>query len=158
MQWIVGSSTDSSNAYRPHGILVARHGKLVVEEYFFGGHAGKPHDTRSASKTLVNIVMGAAMERGIKVSPATSVYATMGLRSDTLDARKRAMTMEHLLTMTSGLDCDDFNDPQKPGSEDTFRERTRTDWVTAARPLACCGRRALRRSTARSILFSPAQC
>jgi len=132
MQWIVGSSTDSSNAYRPHGILVARHGKLVVEEYFFGEHAGKPHDTRSASKTLVNIVMGAAMERGIKVSPATSVYATMGLRSDTLDPRKRAMTMEHLLTMTSGLDCDDFSDPEKPGSEDTFRDRTPTDWVTAA--------------------------
>ena len=36
--------------------------------------------------------MGAAMERGIKVSPATSVYATMGVRSDTLDARKSAMT------------------------------------------------------------------
>ena len=131
MQRIVGSSIDSSNAYRPHGILVARHGKLVVEEYFFGEHAQKPHDTRSASKTLVNIVMGAAMARGIKLSPATSVYATMGLMSDTLDARKRAMTMQHLLTMTSGLDCDDFNDSERPGSEDTFRGRTRTDWITA---------------------------
>jgi CubicO group peptidase (beta-lactamase class C family) len=136
MRWIVAGSTDSANAYRPHGILVARHGKLVVEEYFFGEHAEKPHDTRSASKTLVNIVLGAAMERGIKVSPAASVYSTMGLVSDTLDPRKRAMTIQHLLTMTSGLDCDDFNDPERPGSEDTFRAQTRTDWITVVLGLA----------------------
>src|SRR5688500_7184399 len=43
---LVNSSRDSTNAYRLHGILVARNGKLVLEEYFFGEHAGKPHDTR----------------------------------------------------------------------------------------------------------------
>ncbi|HZO17354.1 MAG TPA: hypothetical protein VFB46_00105, partial [Gemmatimonadaceae bacterium] len=47
---LVNSSVDSVNAYRLHGILVARRGKLVLEEYFFGEHADKPHDTRSASK------------------------------------------------------------------------------------------------------------
>jgi hypothetical protein len=72
VKMLVNSSRDSANAYRLHGILVARHGKLVLEEYFFGEHADKPHDTRSASKTLVTVVMGAAMQAGI----ATTAHPT----------------------------------------------------------------------------------
>ena len=34
-----------------------------------------------------------------------------------LEPRKRAMTLEHLLTQSSGLDCDD-SDPKSPGAED----------------------------------------
>jgi hypothetical protein len=34
-----------------HGFLVARHGKLVVEEYFHGFHRDRVHDTRSAARS-----------------------------------------------------------------------------------------------------------
>ena len=127
---LVNSSRDSTNAYRLHGILVARNGKLVLEEYFFGEHAEKPHDTRSASKTLVTVVMGAAMQAGMKLGPETPVFATMGETSAGLDPRKRAMTVRHLLTMTSGLDCDDDSPNYHPGSEDILTDQdTNPDWL-----------------------------
>ena len=71
---LINSTVDSTNAFRLHGILVARHGKLVLEEYFFGEHGDKPHDTRSASKTLVSVTLGAAIQKGMKVSPDMPVY------------------------------------------------------------------------------------
>lgn len=128
----VNASADSASAYRPHGLLIARGGRIVLEEYFFGEHAGKPHDTRSASKSVVTAVLGAAMQAGMKIAPQTPVFSTMGMTSPTLDPRKRAMTVYHLLTMTSGLDCDDnAEDYEKyPGSEDVLTNQDENpDWL-----------------------------
>jgi CubicO group peptidase (beta-lactamase class C family) len=128
---LVNSAVDSTNAFRLHGILVARNGKLVLEEYFFGEHGDKPHDTRSASKTLVSVVLGAAMQKGINVSPDMPVYATMGLTSPPLDPRKRNVKLWHLLTMSSGLDCDDGADEYHEGSEDNLTNQdTIPDWLS----------------------------
>jgi CubicO group peptidase (beta-lactamase class C family) len=128
----VNASADSVNAYRPHGLLIARNGRIVLEEYFFGEHANKAHDTRSASKSVVTAVLGAAMQAGMKIGPQTPVFSTMGMTSSTLDARKRAMTVYHLLTMSSGLDCDD-NAPdyeKYPGSEDVLTNQDENpDWL-----------------------------
>ncbi|PYO74838.1 MAG: 6-aminohexanoate hydrolase, partial [Gemmatimonadetes bacterium] len=45
-----------------------------------------------------------------------------------LEPRKRVLTMEHLLTMSSGLDCDD-SDPNSPGNEDAITQQTgEPDW------------------------------
>ena len=128
---IINTSIDSANAYRPHGILVARHGKLVLDEYFYGENADKLHDTRSASKTLVSLVLGAATSKGMKVSPDMPVFATMGETSPNLDPRKRNMKLSHLLTMSSGLDCDDGADEYHPGSEDNLTNQdTIPDWLS----------------------------
>jgi CubicO group peptidase (beta-lactamase class C family) len=130
VQLVAHASVDSMNALRLHGILVARHGKLVLEEYFLGEHADRPHDTRSGSKTIATAVLGAAMHAGMKVGPETSVFATMGEESPTLDPRKRAMNVGHLLTMTSGLDCDDNSGTYHPGSENTLTgQDTNPDWL-----------------------------
>ena len=100
-----------------HGILIARHGKLVLEEYFHGYHRLKPHETRSAGKTLATMLVGAQMQKGAKLSPATRVYDLLpGWEND---ERKRSMTLAHLLTMASGYDCDDWAG-SRPGSEDTL--------------------------------------
>ena len=128
----VNASADSANTYRPHGLLIARHGRIVLEEYFFGEHAAKPHDTRSASKSVVTAVLGAAMRAGMPVGPQTPVFRTMGMTSPTLDSRKRAMTVHHLLTMSSGLDCNDnAPDSEKyPGSEDVLTNQVENpDWL-----------------------------
>jgi len=105
-----------------HGILVARHGKLVLEEYFYGFHRKKPHDTRSASKSLTSTLVGAAILNGAKLSPSSKVYDLFykGALPSDLDPRKKEMTVEHLLNMSSGYDCDDRVFPPRPGNEDTM--------------------------------------
>jgi CubicO group peptidase (beta-lactamase class C family) len=129
LQALGDASSDSTDALRIHAIAIARHRKLVVEEYFFGEHAEKPHDARSGSKTIVNVLIGAAMHAGLPVDPNLPVYATMG-DSAVTDPRKRALTLEHLINMASGLDCDDnAPEPQPPGSEDVLTQQdTNPDW------------------------------
>jgi CubicO group peptidase (beta-lactamase class C family) len=110
---------DSVQSLDLHGVLVARHGKLVLEEYFHGENRDKPHDTRSASKVVADVLAGAVMQSGVRFSDQSKVYAMMngGAMPAGLDARKQAMTLENLLTMSSGLDIDD-NDDNSKGNED----------------------------------------
>jgi CubicO group peptidase (beta-lactamase class C family) len=105
------------------GILIARHGKLVVEEYFHGETRDRLHDTRSASKSLTATLIGAAIQAGLPVRLDDEVYKVMngGRFPDGLDDRKRAMKLVNLLTMTSGHYCDD-GDPAAPGREDTMTD------------------------------------
>jgi CubicO group peptidase (beta-lactamase class C family) len=115
-------------ASQVHSLLIARHGKLVLEEYFHGYDRDTPHDTRSASKSWTNVLIGAAMQAGVPIRLDTPVYRTMlGSVPPELDPRKKAMTLEHLLTMTAGFDCDDSGD--RPGDEDVMQQQTREpDW------------------------------
>jgi CubicO group peptidase (beta-lactamase class C family) len=112
------------------GLLIARHGKLVLEEYFYGFHKERPHDTRSAGKSLASTLIGIAIDRGAPFDVTTPVYALFPkyARFAHDEARKRKMTVEHLLTMTAGFDCDDNTD-SSPGNEDRMQTQTeQPDW------------------------------
>jgi CubicO group peptidase (beta-lactamase class C family) len=113
-----------------HSLLVARRGKLVLEEYFFGYSRETPHDTRSAGKTFSSIMLGAAMFQGVKLSQQTPIYELLAARGPFAnpDPRKAQITLAHLMTHTSGLDCDD-NNPDSLGNEGTMTtQRTQSDW------------------------------
>lgn len=122
---LIETPIDSVGSQEVHGVLVARHGKLVLEEYFHGEHRDKPHDTRSAAKSLTATLVGASIKAGVPVSVSSPVYQLMngGAFPAGLDPRRRALTVEHLLTMSSGLDCDDA-DQNSPGREDAMLEQT----------------------------------
>lgn len=119
VQSIIDTPIDSVDAPEIHGLLIARHGRLVLEEYFHGEHRDKPHDTRSAAKSLTAVIVGAAMRDGAPLSLSSPVYEVMngGKFPEDLEPKKQAMTLEHLLTMSSGYFCDDSN-PDAPGNED----------------------------------------
>lgn len=125
IQMIIDTPMDSNRAQEDHGVLIARHGKLVLEEYFHGENRDKPHETRSASKSVAADMIGAAIYSGIPIGTNDLVYQIMnnGRLPADLEPRKRAMTLEHLLTMSNGLDCDDGN-PDSPGFEDRMWEQT----------------------------------
>jgi CubicO group peptidase (beta-lactamase class C family) len=122
VQKLIDTPMDSANANEIHGVLIARHGKLVLEEYFHGEHRAKAHDTRSAGKSLAADIAGAAIQAGYEVDASMSVYSAMnqGTLPPDLDPRKRALTLEHLLTMSSGFDCDE-DDPASPGNEENLQ-------------------------------------
>jgi CubicO group peptidase (beta-lactamase class C family) len=130
IQAIVDMPMDSVDTPQIHGLLIARHGKLVLEEYFHGEHRDKLHETRSAAKSLTATMVGAAIHAGAPLTLAAPVYQVMngGAIPADLEPRKRAMTLEHLLTMSSGYFCDDQDD-DAPGNENTMQEQAdEPDW------------------------------
>ncbi|HKQ13680.1 MAG TPA: serine hydrolase [Steroidobacteraceae bacterium] len=125
VQMLIEMPMESVHTPQVHGVLIARHGKLVFEEYFHGEHRDRLHDTRSAAKSLTATLIGAAMHAHAPLQLSTPVYAAMngGKLPADLDPQKRSMTLEHLLMMRSGYFCDDSN-PDAPGNEDTMHEQT----------------------------------
>ena len=125
VQNILDASMDLPDAPQNHALLVARHGKLVLEEYFHGEHRDKIHNSRSAGKSLTAILVGAAMQAGAPLKLSSPVYQVMngGSFPPGLEPQKQAMTLEHLLTMSAGFFCDDTNDAA-PGNENLIWEQT----------------------------------
>lgn len=125
IQKILDAPMDSADSLQIHAVLIARHGKLVLEEYFHGEHRDRLHQTRSASKSAVAVLVGAVMKAGAPLALSSPVYQMMngGVVPADPEPRKRSMTLEHLLTMSSGYFCDDSNDAA-PGNEETMQDQT----------------------------------
>jgi CubicO group peptidase (beta-lactamase class C family) len=125
MRTMVNLPMDSLSSQQLHAVLIARHGKLVLEEYFHGENRDKTHETRSAAKSITSTLAGAAIHARKGVTLASPVYAVMngGRFPDTIEPRKRRITLEHLLSMSSGIDCDDSND-NSPGNESAIIDQT----------------------------------
>ena len=117
-----------------HSVLVARHGRLAVEEYFYGFDRETLHDMRSASKTVASTLVGLAVQEGrISGSDAKALaYFPQYRRYDNWDSRKADISVQHLLTMSSGLDANDL-DPRSAASEGRYQSQTaRPDWIKLA--------------------------
>jgi CubicO group peptidase (beta-lactamase class C family) len=127
------AAADPASARPPliHSILVARHGKLVLEEYFFGYDRARPHDLRSASKSFASVMLGAAMRRDPRLGPQSKAYDLLTAKGPFAhpDPRKSQITLAQLMTHSAGLACDD-NDDASPGNEDTLQSQTvQADWA-----------------------------
>jgi len=112
-------------------VTIARHGKLVVDEYFYGFSADRPHDLRSAGKTLDSALVAIAAFRGARLDETTPIapYYRSYAPFANGDPRKSRITLGNLLTMSSGFACDD-NDDDSPGNEDKIQATAR-DWYRA---------------------------
>jgi CubicO group peptidase (beta-lactamase class C family) len=85
-------------------LLVSQHDTLVAERYFGGARADRPANLKSASKSVVSALVGVALAD----SALRDIHQTVGelLPADArgLDSAKRAITVEDLLSMRSGLE------------------------------------------------------
>jgi CubicO group peptidase (beta-lactamase class C family) len=96
-----------------HSVLIVKDGKLILEEYFHGFHREKAHQIRSATKSIGSILTGIAIDHHFikdtdeKIYPYFKKYEN----GQKWDPRVRDITLESLLTMTSGYDCDDHAIP-----------------------------------------------
>jgi CubicO group peptidase (beta-lactamase class C family) len=122
---IVDAPTASARAPYIQSVLLARSGRLVLDEYFYGFDAWRTHDMRSASKSFTGLMLGIAIDRGAPISLAeTALHAfpqSATVAND--DDRKRRITIEDLIAMRSGLSCDD-NDDASPGNEDRMHAQS----------------------------------
>lgn len=107
-----------------HAVLVVRHGTLVFEHYFSGAdeHWGRSvgevafgpeirHDERSATKSIVALVLGIAIERGMIKSLDESVLSFFPDYADLRTPEKDRITLRALVTMSSGLEWHEDDTP-----------------------------------------------
>lgn len=90
---------------RLHSLLISVHGQLVFERYYRGARADRPANIKSASKSVISALVGIALDRGLikgVSQPLRDYFPGVWTRPD--DEAKRAITIEHLLMMQSGLE------------------------------------------------------
>ena len=128
--------------HRIHGLLVVRNQKLVFEQYFpgekfnLGQYTGETgydrndlHVLCSATKSVTSALMGIALDRGSVDSVERKTfdffpeYASLAAR----EPAKGKMTIQHLLTMTSGLTYDDESLPYADRNNDMNRFYSSSD-------------------------------
>jgi hypothetical protein len=88
-----------------HGLLLVRHGRLIVERYFHGKKEEDSLNIKSASKSIIGGLVGIALEEGSIRSldqPVISFFPEY--REELRDSRKDLITIRHLLSMTAGLE------------------------------------------------------
>lgn len=122
--------------HRIHSLVIIKNGKLVFEEYFpgekfnlaqFTGENGfDMHDTHnlaSATKSFTSALLGIAIDKGFIQSVNQKVFDFFPEHSDLLVSapEKGDMTIEHLLTMQSGLAWDDESYPYSDPRNDMHR-------------------------------------
>ena len=100
-------------------VLIAEHGKIIYESYF-EGDASTLRDTRSATKSITDVLIGIAIGEKKLNGVNTRVLSLLpehARKMQNPDPRKDAITVEDFLTMSSPLECDDWNDLSR-GNED----------------------------------------
>jgi CubicO group peptidase (beta-lactamase class C family) len=111
-----------------HAVVIVRHGKLVFEQYFAGydepwGQSGgqhdfdatAKHDMRSASKSVISLLVGIAIDRKLIASADEPIVKFLPEYAAVKSPGWDQVTLRHLLTMSSGMQWDEnrgWKDPK----------------------------------------------
>ena len=112
-----------------HSVLISKKGKIFYEKYFDGYNANIPHDMRSASKSISSAVVGIAKDKSFFSSIEQSIFDFLPNKYQQLkDSLKSQIDIQSLLTMSSGLDADDYTRKRKSSASENNFQPTR-DWT-----------------------------
>jgi CubicO group peptidase (beta-lactamase class C family) len=101
----LSAALDAAMADRSADLLVLRGGRIVAERYAAGAGVTRTQEIASAAKSMVSVLVGVCIDqgriRGVEQSASDFIPQWKG-------TPKEAITLRHLLTMTSGLDFRDL--------------------------------------------------
>lgn len=87
-----------------HSFIVVRNGTVLIERYYNGFDISDLHDLRSATKSILSVLLGIASDRGQLPSLDEPIVDTVRKYAmGPLDSLWAQLTLRHLLTMTSGF-------------------------------------------------------
>ncbi|HEV3486899.1 MAG TPA: serine hydrolase, partial [Vicinamibacterales bacterium] len=118
----------AANEFKKIGaVLVSKNGTIVYEKYF-DGDASTQRDPRSAAKTITGMLVGIAVDQGVLKGVDTKVVPLFPDKQPLAnpDKRKDAITVQDFLTMSSVLECDDWNEYSRGNEERMYIVE---DWV-----------------------------
>jgi CubicO group peptidase (beta-lactamase class C family) len=107
-----------------HSLLIIRNGAVILDAYFYPYDGTTIHDQASVTKSVMTTLIGIAVDQDkLQLDePMVAFFPNHTILN--LDARKENITIDHLASMSSGLDCTSERD------EATLKEMmTAPDWV-----------------------------
>jgi CubicO group peptidase (beta-lactamase class C family) len=108
-------------------LLIARHGKIVLDAYYAPYTADTLHDIHSATKAVIGTLTAIALKEGLLDSTDHRLLDFFGDRGiANVDDNKNAITLQSLLDMTSGID---WNEPLTGLPESWSAMKRSPDWV-----------------------------
>ena len=128
-----------------HSILIAHQGRLVFEEYFPGYSLGGKrkdfdqstvHSLQSLTKSITALVVGVAVDQGYIEDINSSILSWYPEYDRRDRAAKKAITLQHLLTMQSGLEWNEWDRSRRSRFNDLnrhYRSRNPFDYLLKKR-------------------------
>lgn len=112
-----------------HSVLISKKGEIVYENYFDGYNPNIPHDMKSASKSISSAIVGIAKDKSLFTSIEQSIFDFLPKKYQThKDRLKTEIDIQSLLTMSSGLDADDYTRERKSSASENNYQPTK-DWT-----------------------------
>ncbi|MBL6449280.1 serine hydrolase [Fulvivirga sp. 29W222] len=111
-----------------HSIVVVKNDEIIIEEYFDNNKVNTTHDLRSVTKSITSVLTGIAIKEGFidHIDDPVSKYVKQPVPQKNRDERKSDITIRHLLTMSTGLDCNDWDKSSKGREDKVYRK---SDWL-----------------------------
>jgi CubicO group peptidase (beta-lactamase class C family) len=112
-------------------VLVFSDDRLVFERYFGAGGLNVLNNTRSATKSLTALIVGQAIADGALRSAELAAFDLLPdlapFKND--GPLKRGITIMDLATMSSALDCNDFDEHNVGNEENMYPLANWSRWV-----------------------------
>lgn len=95
---------DFVGIYKQDSLLIVRHGKIVTDAYYAPYAPNIRHDLRSVTKSFIGTLTGIEVQEDLLDSvgdPIVDLFPDKHISN--VDAAKRAITVQNMLDMTSGI-------------------------------------------------------
>lgn len=86
-----------------NSVLVWQDGNIILERYYNGFNKASRNVIRSVVKSILSICTGICFDKGLIKGLDEPIYKYLDVFSEGIHPYHRAITIKHLLTMTSGI-------------------------------------------------------
>ena len=114
-----------------HSLLISRRNTLLLEEYFKDYDQATSHNLRSATKSVISALVGAAIQRGDVTLEDRPLARIAQASSLDISAHKMELTLADMLDMRHGLQCDDWDNDSLGNEVNIYGTPDWTEFILA---------------------------